>query len=54
MIKNDGYATSSTYVESNYRLITQYGLTKYDKEDTAMTENQIRQPMVARARKYIG
>ena len=54
MIKNDGYATSSTYVESNYRLITQYGLTKYDKEDTAMTENRIRQAMVARARKYIG
>ena len=53
-IKNDGYATSSTYVESNYQLITTYKLTKYDKEDAAMTESQIRQAMVARARKYIG
>ena len=53
-IKNDEYATSSTYVEDNYRLITQYKLTEYDKEDTTMTERQIRQAMVARARKYIG
>lgn len=37
-IKNDGYATSSTYVESNYRLITQYGLTKYDKEGAEMSK----------------
>ena len=54
-IKDDGYATSSTYVESTYRLITQYGLTKYDKkEEMIMTESQIRQAMVNRARKYIG
>ena len=53
-IKNDEYATSSTYVESSYRLITQYELTKYDKEDAAMTEKKIRQAMVTRARKYIG
>lgn len=53
-IKNDEYATSSTYVEDNYRLITQYELTEYDKKDTTMTERQIRQAMVARARKYIG
>lgn len=53
-IKNDEYATSSTYVEDNYRLITQYELTEYDKEDTTMTERQIRQAMVARARKHIG
>lgn len=53
-IKNDGYATSSAYVESSCRLITQYKLTEYDKEDTTMTERQIRQAMVARARKYIG
>lgn len=37
-IKNDGYATSSTYVESNYQLITTYKLTKYDKEDAAMSK----------------
>lgn len=32
-IKADGYATSSTYVEKTYKLITQYDLTKYDKEE---------------------
>ena len=37
-IKNDGYATSSTYVESNYQLITQYKLAKYDKEDAGMSK----------------
>ena len=31
-IRADGYATSSTYVESNMRIIRQYGLTKYDTE----------------------
>ena len=29
-IKADGYATSSTYVKTNMKLIRQYGLTKYD------------------------
>lgn len=37
-IKNDGYATSSTYVENNYRLITQYELTEYDKEGAEMSK----------------
>ena len=37
-IKNDGYATSSTYVENNYQLITQYKLTEYDKEGTEMSK----------------
>lgn len=31
-IKADGYATSSTYVENNMRLVEQYNLTKYDTE----------------------
>ena len=31
-IKADGYATSSTYVANNMRLIRQYGLTKYDNK----------------------
>lgn len=31
-IRSDGYATSSTYVENNMRLIEQYNLTKYDKK----------------------
>lgn len=37
-IKDDGYATSSTYVESTYKLVTLYELTKYDEkqEDTKM------------------
>ena len=29
-IRADGYATSSTYVENNMRLVEQYNLTKYD------------------------
>ena len=32
LIKADGYATASSYVESTYRLITQYELTEYDVE----------------------
>ena len=35
-IKNDGYATSSTYVENNMRLVRQYNLTQYDKEEASM------------------
>ena len=31
-IKADGYATSSTYVQNNMRLIEQYNLTQYDKK----------------------
>ena len=31
-IKSDGYATSSTYVQNNMRLIEQYDLTQYDKK----------------------
>lgn len=32
LIKADGYATDSSYVESTYRLVTQYELTEYDAE----------------------
>ena len=35
-IKADGYATSSTYVENNMRLVRQYNLTQYDKEEVSM------------------
>lgn len=31
-IKSDGYATSSTYVQNNMRLIEQYNLTRYDEK----------------------
>lgn len=36
-IKADGYATSSTYVSDNMRLIEQYNLTRYDKEGGGYT-----------------
>ena len=36
-IRNDGYATSTTYVENTMALVNQYNLTQYDgKEGTAM------------------
>lgn len=37
-IKADGYATSSTYVTNNMKLIEQYNLIRYDKEETKMTK----------------
>lgn len=37
-IKDDGYATSSSYVENTYKLVTQYGLAKYDKGGMKMTK----------------
>ena len=37
-IKADGYATSSTYVTNNMKLIEQYNLTKYDKGVTEMSK----------------
>ena len=39
-IKADGYATSSTYVTNNMKLIKQYNLTKYDKGVTNMSDRQ--------------
>lgn len=35
-IREDGYATSSIYVESNMSLVDQYKLTQYDKEEAKM------------------
>ena len=35
-IKADGYATSSAYVESNMKLIRQYDLTRFDREEEIM------------------
>lgn len=32
-IKADGYATSSTYVQSNMKIVEQYNLTKYDEKE---------------------
>ncbi len=50
-IKDDGYATSSTYVENTYRLVTQYGLTEYDKEGTSM---KTRNAVVVLAQSWVG
>lgn len=50
-IKDDGYATSSTYVENTYRLITQYGLTEYDKEESTM---KTRNAVVELAKSWLG
>lgn len=40
-IKSDGYATSSTYVENNMKLVNQYELTQYDerKDDNMKTRS---------------
>lgn len=44
LIKADGYATASNYIESTYQLITQYELTEYDVEGGAnMKINIIKQ-----------
>ncbi len=52
-IKVDGYATSSKYVDSNMKLITQYELTKYDvKEKEKMAKT--REVIVAQAQSWLG
>lgn len=51
-IKADGYATSSTYVQNNMKLIEQYELTVYDgKEDKNMSD---RQKPIKYLEQYIG
>lgn len=39
MIKNDGYATSSTYVNTNMNIISKYDLSKYDTISGAVTSD---------------
>lgn len=52
-IKADGYATSSTYVETNMRIVEQYNLTKYDKgEEKAM--KKLASAIIAAARAWVG
>lgn len=52
-IKVDGYATSSTYVENNMKLVTQYELTNYDgKVDNKV--GKTRSAMVSLAKSWIG
>lgn len=38
LLKESGYATSSSYVENNMRVVTQYNLTQYDKEEKGATQ----------------
>ena len=50
-IKDDGYATSSAYVENTYKLVSQYELTKYDNGGTTM---KTRNAVVTLAKSWIG
>lgn len=57
IIKNDGYATSSTYVDSLMQIIKLYNLTSYDNAENAGNggnEMGSRQAMVAKMQSWIG
>jgi len=56
-IKDDEYATSSTYVRDVYKCVTAYGLTKYDVKTEGgitMTEKELRQKPVDWLGQYVG
>ena len=56
-IKDDGYATSSTYVADVFRCVEAYGLTEYDGKaegGIAMTEKELRQKPVDYLAQYVG
>lgn len=55
-IKNDGYATSSTYVDSLMQIIKLYNLTAYDSAESVEGENIMgsRQAMIAKMQSWIG
>ena len=55
-IKNDGYATSSTYVNSLMQIIKLYNLTSYDSAESVEGEDIMgsRQAMVAKMKSWIG
>lgn len=55
-IKNDGYATSSTYVDSLMQIIKLYNLTAYDSAESVEGEDIMgsRQAMVAKMKSWIG
>lgn len=52
-IKADGYATGSKYAENIYKLITTYGLTRYDKMDPVKPVHT-KEEAVAAMRGWIG
>lgn len=55
-IKNDGYATSSTYVDSLMQIIKVYNLTSYDSTESVEGEDIMgsRQAMIAKMQSWIG
>lgn len=53
-IKADGYATSSTYVEANMKIVDQYNLTKYDQEEMEEKTMYSRQKVVDLAESWVG
>lgn len=55
-IKNDGYATSSTYVNSLMQIIKIYNLTSYDSTESVEGEDIMgsRQAMIAKMQSWIG
>ena len=53
-IKADGYATSSTYVENNMKLVEQYNLTQYDNEGGNTTMGVTAQDVLNVMRSWIG
>lgn len=53
-IKNDGYATSSTYVENTMKLVTQYNLTKYDEKQEEITMGRTAQDVLNVMRGWLG
>ena len=56
-IKDDGYATSSTYVADVFRCVEAYGLTEYDGKaegGITMTEKELRQKPVNYLAQYVG
>lgn len=52
-IKADGYATSSTYVEKNMKLVEQYDLTKYDGKE-AVKMDKYASKIVEQAKAWLG
>ena len=46
-IKDDGYATSSSYVKNVYAIVEKYDLTQYDLEDKRKTNEQIAKEVIA-------
>ena len=53
-IKSDGYATSSSYVNNTYALITQYNLTQYDNVKEDNKDMKTRSAVVALAQSWVG